>query len=277
MLFDIWYLEPDDPRQISVSALAVTPGVICLFDDTGDGIYSWEDLLEHDLAVLQEVRSLDSTSAYQAACDQYEQLLAERHATVPTTATCIRTLLARDMAERYPSVAEFGFDLGVVLLPQPGETTLLQGGMATYALFPREHSKQQRKTHAWPFEPAPCLMTIPAPLDDSAFWGMVASGAGETLGRNELMLTISDGEQAVWARRKEALTEILKSLPLMSFFVSRLKHLFLSHALNNLGAWANSKLGGGEKSVVSLSAETAFEFGPGERVTITPAPFTQLN
>lgn len=275
MIFNILHLEASDPRQVQVISLLNTQGVLCLFDDRHDGIYSFENLLGHDRALITEIRNLDPSATYQVACNEYEQILAKRHANLPTTAQCVKLLLVKDLAERYPSVIDNGFDLGAILLPRRGEQTLLKGGILFCALFPREKPGQQAPL-SWPFDSTPCLVTIDVDPEDSAFLGMISSGLHDVFGRAGSALLIDPQEPTAAGRRKKAIAKFLQCYPKIPLYINyRFKHMFLCHVLNVLGSWANNKLGGGIVSKVALSGETEIKLGDSGVVIIQPKPFIQ--
>lgn len=277
MLFDIQFLEPDDPRQLKPESFLDSQIILCMFDDRHDSIYYFEDLNNHDKKAIEETRALDSSKAFQKSCDQYEKLLAVRHPSGFSTAKAIIALLTRDLSECYPAVSKFGFDLGVILFSKENEKRFLKGATLVFALFPREKSREERIL-AWPFDSMPCMITIPVSQDDSAFWGMIGSGIDEMLRQKKLNLVIDAQALTAANRRKQALAEILQKCPIMPFYITlSSKHLFLNHAFNVLAAWLNDKIGGGRVSKLALSGETEVQADQDGTVTLRPSPFIQYS
>jgi hypothetical protein len=279
MLFDITFPEPRDEAQKKlVLETVIRQCILCLFDSVNSPLYSYEDLLGHDEAVMKDTRALDPSAKYQRACDEYEQLLKRRHAKIPTTATLMRIMLAADLHERYPNIAKNGFDFSMVVAPSTESGLLLDGATAMYAIFPREQAGQRNAEAAWPmgFDSPPCLISIPLDQESSCFWGIIGSGLAEFLDQQGVKPVMDPSDKTAAGRRREALTEALKLYSMMPLFIyDRSKHFFLCHMLNALGEWAETKLGGRSKSTVALSAETTIRHGRGEVVTIRPSPFLQ--
>jgi hypothetical protein len=281
MLFDITFPERRNEAQKKlVLETIIQQSIICLFDAANSPLYSYEDLIGHDEAVMKDTRALDTSAKYQRACDEYEKLLKRRHAKIPTTATAMRILLLGDLREQYPNIIQNGFDFGMIVAPSTESGLLLDGATAIYAIFPREQVGQRNTESAWPvgFDAPPCLISIPLDQESSCFWGIIGSGVADLLAQQGVKILMDPSDKTAAGRRREALTEVLKQYPMMPLFIyDRSKHFFLCHMLNALGEWAETKLGGRAKSTVALSAETTIRHGKGEVVTIRPSPFLQCS
>jgi hypothetical protein len=272
-MFEIQFLNPEQRMKEVKTFHYNQQSIVCLFDE-GDfhSVYSWEDLINHSSLYMQEIRSSNSSAAYQKACNEYEKLRSQS----PSKELVLLQLLAEDISIHYPGVFEEGFDLGLLVMPKDNKagSRLTEEGRLLFGFFPRGGQSEEE---GWPLAWAPCVLELPIGEEDpGVFWGLVGAGIHGLLKQIGAEIVIEGDQGTAHDRRRKALKNVLGSAIIAPFFVGNaVKHTFLNHALNLLVTYVNKKLGVTTNSV-QLSDEKECVVGADESVTIKPKPFLKV-
>ncbi len=222
MLFNPQFFDDTEREQEQTRFNPFTQAIACLFDDTQSTLYTFEEILDHDSLYMGEMRRENPSLVWQRECDEFER---QRSRSVPKIPLLINQI-CDDVAGKYPLICQFGFDLGVVILPS-GER-ILDGGEVVYGIFPRNQNTRTDE-NVFPLGWAPCTISLPMEkTQGSEFWGMIASGV-------QLAGIGDPTKETAHGRREATLTEQLTELSPTCFFVNHdVKHCFLNHAINKL-------------------------------------------